>query len=70
MIADLGGGYWEPAQVVGDTHLTSQEIKSNEKIADARGAVERAILKAKRFKILTAGFPLSLDPMVDDILYF
>jgi hypothetical protein len=51
MMKRLKGGYITPSQLV-DRGLTAQDLQENEFIAKARGHVERAIGKAKRFRIL------------------
>jgi hypothetical protein len=69
MCQRLGVGYITPSQLV-DRDLTAQDLQENELIAKARGHVERAIGKAKRFRILSTPMHHRLLPMIDDILYF
>jgi hypothetical protein len=69
MMKRLGCGYITPSQLV-DRDLTAQDLQENELIAKARGHVERAIGKAKRFRILTTPMHHRLLPVIDDILFF
>jgi hypothetical protein len=69
MMKRLKCGYITPSQLV-DRDLTAQDLQENELIAKARGHVERAIGKAKRFRILVTPMHHRLLPVIDDILYF
>jgi hypothetical protein len=69
MMRSLGGDYITPSSLV-DRDLTAQDLEENELIAKARGHVERAIGRAKRFRILTTPMHHRLLPVIDDILFF
>ena len=58
-----------PSTVV-DGYITIQDIEENEKIAKARGHVERAIGEIKRFNILTGVVHHGLAPVLGDTPFF
>ena len=70
IIEQLGGKYFCPSQVAGGVDVTLDDLNLSERIARARGHVERAIGRVKRFNILTNGLSHRLVPMIDDLLYF
>lgn len=64
-----GCSYLVPSKL-NDGGLSFKEITSNEIIAKARSAVERAIGRMKYCKILTHGISHQLLPVIDEIVYF
>ena len=70
LVESLGGQCFAPSQMAGGVDVTLNDIELNERMARARGHVERAIGRVKRFGMLTKGISHRLVPMIDDLLFF
>lgn len=57
-----------PPPSSGYDQMTTANVQKTKKIANARIHVERAINRMKRFQILKNTLPISLVPLVDDII--
>ncbi|KAJ8046215.1 hypothetical protein HOLleu_04826 [Holothuria leucospilota] len=57
-----------PPASKGSEQMTKKEAKDTKKVANARIHVERAIGKLKTFAILKETLPISLVPLIDDII--
>ena len=69
-MADLDALYLTPSSTAGESILSYRDIISNEIISKARGHVERAIGKAKRWRMLKTGIHHRQVHNIDHIAYF
>ena len=67
-LAERGASLLIPPPSSGVQQMTRDNVLKTKKVANARIHVERAIGRMKEFSILTNTLPISLVPLIDDIV--